>query len=118
MIEPNHNHNVFYARKCSSCGSGISGNFDNRPGALLEPNHFVSMKHALRTVDSPSTSRKISFAVRSTVAGKSGKKTQLRIGSFRFFIPPPKTVKEETSDGRIATTEQTPTTRQQEETNI
>ena len=52
------------------------------------------------------------------VAGKSNKKTQRRIDSFRFFIPPPMTVKEETCDGLTSTTEQTPTTRQHEETNI
>ena len=42
----------------------------------------------------------------------------LRIDSFRFFIPAPMTVKEETGDGLTETTEQTPTKRQQKETNI
>ena len=72
-------------------------------------------------VDSPSTSRKISFAVSSAVAGMSEKKTQRRIDSLRFFKPPqapPMTVKEETGDGLTETTEETPTTRQQKETNI
>ena len=69
-------------------------------------------------VDSPSTGKKISFAGRSAVAGKSEKKTQRRIYSSRFFIPPPMTVKEETSDGLTSTTEQTPTTRLQEETKL
>ena len=67
-------------------------------------------------VDSPSTSRNISFAGRSAVAGKSEKETQRRIDSFVFFLPPPMTVKEETSDGLTATTEEIPTTRQPEET--
>ena len=67
-------------------------------------------------VDSPSTSRKISFAGRSAVAGKSEKETQRRIDSFMFFLPPPMTVKEETSDGHTAATNQMSTTRQQEET--
>ena len=69
-------------------------------------------------VDSPSTGKKISFAGRSAVAGKSEKKTQRRIDSSRFFIPPPMTVKEETSDGLTSTTEQTPKMRQQEETKL
>ena len=93
------------------------GNFDNRPKALFELNHFVAMKQC-SLVDSPSTSRKISFAGRFTVAGKSEKKTQRRIDSFRLFIPAPLTVNEETSDGLTAKTEQTQTTRQQEKTNI
>ena len=67
-------------------------------------------------VNSPTNSRKRSFAGSPAVVGKSKKKTQRRIDSFRFFIPPPITVKEETGDGRTETTEQTPTTRQQEET--
>ena len=54
----------------------------------------------------------------SAVAGKSEKKTQRRIDSFRFFITPPMTVKEETGDVLTETTEQTSTTRQQKETNI
>ena len=53
-----------------------------RPGVLFEPNHSVSMKQS-SPLDSPSTSRKISFAGRSAVAGKSEKKTQQRIDSFR-----------------------------------
>ena len=69
-------------------------------------------------VDSPSTSRNISFAGRSAVAGKSEKETQRRIDSFVFFLPPPMTVKEETSDGLTATTEEIPTTRQPEETTL
>ena len=69
-------------------------------------------------LDSPSTSREISFAGSSAVAGKSEKKTQRRIDSFRFFIPPPMTAKEETSDGLTRTTEQISTSRQQEETNV
>ena len=68
---------------------------DTRPGLLFEPNHYVSMKQS-SPLDSPSTSREISFAGRSAVAGKSEKKTQRRIDSFRFFIPPPMTAKEET----------------------
>ena len=91
--------------------------FDSRPGALFEPNHFVAMKQC-SPVDSPSTSRNISFAGRSADFGKSEKKTQRRIDYFRVFLLPTMTVKEETSDGLTATTEQTPTTRQQEETNI
>ena len=86
-------------------------------GALFERNHVVAMKQC-SPVDSPSTGKKISFAGRSAVAGKSEKKTQRRIDSSRFFIPPPMTVKEETSDGLTSTTEQTPTTRQQEETKL
>ena len=64
------------------------GHFDNRPGASLESNHVVAMKQCSH-VDSPSTSRKISFAGRLAVAGKSEKKTQRRIDSFRFTLPPP-----------------------------
>ena len=44
------------------------------------------------------------------------KETQRRIDSFTFFLHPPMTVKEDTSDRLTATTEQIPTTRQQEET--
>ena len=47
-------------------------------------------------IDSPSSSRKISFAGSPAVAGKSKRKTRKRINSFRFFIPPSITVKEET----------------------
>ena len=78
------------------------GHFDNRPGASFESNHVVSMKQCSH-VDSPSTSRKISFAGRFAVAGKSEKKTQRRIDSFRFTLPPPMPVNEETSDGLAAT---------------
>ena len=92
-------------------------NFDNRPGASFESNHAVAMKQCSH-VDSPSTSRKISFAWRSAFAGKSEKNTQRRIDSFRFTLPPPMTVKEDTSDGLTATTEKTPTTRQQDETHV
>ena len=49
--------------------------FDNRPGDLFEPNHVMAMKQCSH-VDSQSTSRKISFAGRFAVAGKSEKKTQ------------------------------------------
>ena len=91
--------------------------FDIRPGLLFEPNHYVSMKQS-SPLDSPSTSREISFAGRSAVAGKSEKKTQRRIDSFRFFIPPPMTAKEETRVGLTRTTEQISTSRQQEETNV
>ena len=78
-------------------------------GASFEPNHVVAMKQC-NTVDSPSS--------RSAVGGKSEKKTQRRIDSFRVLLPPKMTVKDETSDGLTSTTEETPTTRQQEETNI
>ena len=88
------------------------GNFDNRPGASFERNHVVAMKQC-SPVDSPSTGKKISFAGRSAVAEKSEKKTQRRIDSFMFFLPPRMTVKEERSDGLTATTEQTPITKQQ-----
>ena len=70
--------------------SGVES-FDNRPRASFEPNHVVAMKQCSH-VDNPSTSRKISFAGRSSVAGKSEKKTQRRLYSFRFFLPPPMTV--------------------------
>ena len=40
----------------------------------------------------------MSFAGSSAVAGKSEMKTQRRIDSFRFFIPAPMTVEEETGD--------------------
>ena len=93
------------------------GHFENRPGDLFDPNHLMVMKECSH-VDSPSTGRKISFAGGSAVAGMSEKKTQRRIDSFRFFKPPPNTVKEETGDGLTETTEQTPTTRQQKETNL
>ena len=93
------------------------GHFGNRPGASFEPNHVVAMKQC-SPVDSPSTSRKISFSGSHVVAGNSEKKTHGRIESFRFFKPPPITVKEETSEGITATTEQTSTTRQQLETII
>ena len=46
-------------------------------------------------IDSPSSSRKISFAGSPAVAGKSKRKTLKRINSFRFFIPPLMTVKED-----------------------
>ena len=72
------------------------GHFDNRPLASLESNHVVAMKQCSH-VDSPSTSRKISFAGRLAVAGKSEKKTQRRINSSRFTLPPPMSVNEETS---------------------
>ena len=75
-------------------------NIDNRPGGSFEPNHVVAMRQC-SPVDNPSTSRKISFAGRSPVAGKSEKKTQRRIESFRFLLPPPMTVKEETSNFHI-----------------
>ena len=78
-------------------------------GASFEPNHGVAMKQC-NTVDSPSS--------RSAVGGKSEKKTQRLIDSFRVLLPPTMTVKDETSDGLTSTTEETPTTRQQEETNI
>ena len=87
------------------------GHFDNRPGASFKPNVVVA-------IDSSSTSRKISFAGSAAVAGKSEKKTRRRMYSFRFFLPPPMTVKEETSDGLRATPDQAPTMRQREETNI
>ena len=45
------------------------------------------------------------FSGRSAVAVKLEKKTQRRIDSFRFMLPPPLTVTEETSDGLTATTE-------------
>ena len=93
------------------------GHFDNRPGYLFDPNHLMAMKECSH-VDSPSTNKKISFAGSSAVAGKLEQKTQRRIDSFSFFIPPPMTVKEETTDGLTETTEQTPTTRQQKETDI
>ena len=64
------------------------GHFDNRPGASLESNRVVAMKQCSH-VDSPSTSRKISFAGRVAVAGKSEKKTQRRIDSFRSTLPQP-----------------------------
>ena len=80
------------------------GHFDNWPLASLESNHVVAMKQCSH-VDSPSTSRKISFAGRLAVAGKSEKKTQRRIDSFRFTLPPPMSVNEETSYGLAATTE-------------
>ena len=50
------------------------GNFDNRTGASFEPNHVVTMEQC-SPVDSQLTSRNISFAGRSAVAGKSEKKT-------------------------------------------
>ena len=93
------------------------GNFDNRVGASFEPNRFVGTKQCI-PIDSPSASRKMSFGGRSAVAGKSEKKTQRRIDSFRFFLPPPMTMEEETGGGLTSITEQTPTKRQQEETNI
>ena len=113
-IAPRHKHNLFLGKKVSIMWSRY-GNFDNRPGAVFEPNHFVAMKQC-SPVNSPTNSRKGSFAGSPAVVGKSKKKTQRRIDSFRFFIPRPMTVKEETGDGRTETTEQTPTTRQQEET--
>ena len=48
-------------------------------------------------VDSPSTSKKVSFAGSSAVAGKSEMKTQRLIDSFRFFILAPMTVEAETA---------------------
>ena len=95
----------------------VYGHVDTRLGLLFEPNHYVSMKQS-SPLDSLSTRREISFAGRSAVAGKSEKKTQRRIDSFRFFIPPPMTAKEETRDGLTRTTEQISTSRQQEETNV
>ena len=86
------------------------GNVDSRQGAVFELNHFVARKHC-SPVGSPSPARQ-------DVGGKLKTKAQLRIDSFRCFIPPPMTMKEETSDRLTATTEQTPTTRQQEETNV
>ena len=50
------------------------GNFDNRPGASFESNHVVAMNQ-YSPVDSPSNSRKISFAGRSAVAGKDNSAT-------------------------------------------
>ena len=86
------------------------GNVDSRQGAVFELNHFVARKQC-SPVGSPSPARQ-------DVGGKSKTKAQRRIDSFRCFIPPPMTTKEETSDRLTATTEQTPTTRQQEETNV
>ena len=43
------------------------GHFENRPGDLFDPNHLMVMKECSH-VDSPSTSRKISFAGSSAVA--------------------------------------------------
>ena len=91
------------------------GYFDNRPRGSFIRTHVVATKQC-SAVDSPSTSMKISFAGRSAVAGNSEKETQRRIESFMFFLHPPMTVKEETSDGLTPTTEYIPTTRQQEET--
>ena len=90
------------------------GHFDNRPGASFEPNHVVAMKQC-SPVDSQ---QEHIVSGRSAVAGHSETKTRGRIDSFRFFIPPPITVKEETSDGLTATTEKISTTRQQLETII
>ena len=116
VIVPRHKHNLFWARKFPSCGSGMPyGKFDNRPGASCKLNHdhVVAVKQC-SPVDRPSTNSKISFAGRSAVAGKSEKKTQRRIDSFTFFIPSAITVKEETGDWFTATPEQIPTTRKQE----
>ena len=78
-------------------------NFDNKPGVSFEPNNVVATK-LCSPVDNPSTSWNISFG-RFAIAGTSKKKTQRRIDSFRFLLPPAITVKEETSDGLAATTE-------------
>ena len=87
------------------------GHFDNRPEALFEPNHCAVMKHAVVSI------------VRQP-AGKyrllkgpllSEKKTQRRIDSFRFFIPPPMTVTEESSDGLTPTNEQTQATNRKQQ---
>ena len=86
------------------------GNVDSRQGAVFELNHFVAIKQC-SPVGSTSPARQ-------DVGGKSKTKAQRRIDSFRCFIPLPMTMKEETSDRLTATTEQTPTTRQQEETNV
>ena len=56
------------------------GHLDNRSGASFEPNHVVAMKQC-------------SLVDRSAVAEKSEKKTQRRIDSFMFFLPPRMTVK-------------------------
>ena len=80
------------------------GHFDNRPGASLESNRVVAMKQCSH-VESPSTNRKISFAGRLAVAGRSEKKTQRRTDSFGFTLPPSMSVNEETSYGLAATTE-------------
>ena len=64
-----YKHNLFYARKFPSCGWFMYGHFDNRPGDLFEPNHFMAMKQCSH-VDSQPTSRKISLAGISAVAGK------------------------------------------------
>ena len=48
------------------------GHFDKRPGASFESNHIVAMKQCGPVVIL-STTRKISFAGRSAVAGKSEK---------------------------------------------
>ena len=63
-----------------------------RSGDLFDPNHLMAMKEGSH-VDSPSTSRKILFAGSYAVAGKSKKKIQRRIDFFRFFIPPPMTIR-------------------------
>ena len=78
--------------------------FENKPGASFEPIHVAAMMQWSH-VDKPLTSRKISFAGRFAVAGTSEEKTQRRIDSFRFLLPPAMTVEEETSDGLAATTE-------------
>ena len=49
-------------------------NLDNRLGASFELNHVVAMQQC-SLVDSPSTSRKISFAGRSAVVGKENSAT-------------------------------------------
>ena len=73
---------------------------------------------AMQSCRQPVTSSLISFVGSPAIAGESKEKTHRRIDSFRFFIPPSMTVKEETSDGLTATTEQTSITRQHEETNV
>ena len=61
------------------------GHFDNRPGDLFDPNHLMAMKECSH-VDSPSTSRKISFAGSSAVAGKSEKKSDELIPSGSPYL--------------------------------
>ncbi len=109
VIAPRHKHNWFLGKKVPILWPRY-GNVDSRQGAVFELNHFVAIKQC-SPVGSPSPARQ-------DVGGKSKTKAQRRIDSFRFFIPPPMTMKEETSDRLTATTEQTPTTRQQEETNV
>ena len=70
--------------------------FVNRPGASSEPNHSCCGYEAKQSCRQSVNQQEILFAGRSAVAGKSEKKTQRRIDSFcfRFFLPPPMTVKE------------------------